>query len=105
MLLAAGVAEVIERAFNLQEEICHSGADCCSRLSPASLHPTRADYLVLYREGQSPTPLPTAGPETPSHSQGCAWSAVSGAAATSRLPHAQMGPRIPQPQDEDCKLT
>lgn len=56
MLLAAGVAEVIERAFNLQEEICHSGAECCSRLRPASLRPTRADYLVLNREMQSLTP-------------------------------------------------
>lgn len=56
MLSAAGVAEVIERAFNLREEICHSGADCCPWLSPATPRPTRVNYFICNREKRSPTP-------------------------------------------------
>lgn len=84
MLLAAGVAEVIERAFNLREEICHSGADCCPWLSPASPRPTRVNYLVCNREMHSPTPGRQWDPKHPA----IAWVAISVAVATLQLPRA-----------------
>lgn len=112
MLLAAGVAEVIERAFNLQEEICHCGADGCSRLSPASLHPTRAGYLLLKRDMQSPTPGQQPDPKHPATAGAVSDLAVAVATKTSawlRPPSSSHAPRkgagISQPQDADCKLT